>query len=281
MSLPYIAVDIGNSRIKVGRFEAVRLHPADPLPEPIDSLILNADAVLASKTLPPTLQRWLNVESSMPAGSPNPLSDAPWFLASVNRRLLRRLRTALRQTMTGPIHQLSHTDLPLILRVDMPNRVGIDRLLLAVAVNRIRHSSRPAILIDLGTAITVDLIAADGAFEGGAILPGIGMAAQALAEQTDALPQSRLVELCQPPPAIGKSTLAAIEAGLYWGAIGGIRELIARYSAQLEQVPELFLTGGAAPQVADLFAHAGQPVCYMPNLVLSGIAVVVSTNFTL
>ena len=205
---------------------------------------------------------------------------------------------------------MTHTDLPqLIVRVDAPERVGIDRLLAAVAVNRVRRPDRPAVVVDLGTAITVDLIAADGAFEGGAILPGIAMAARAMAEQTDALPQSRLAELRAAPPVVGKSTLAAIDSGLFWGAIGAVRELVTRYATTLDRdrsemaagvqpsgcrrqaqagtpttacgikdAPDLFLTGGAAPQVADLLSEDGLSVRHLPNLVLSGIASAAQTG---
>jgi type III pantothenate kinase len=99
------------------------------------------------------------------------------------------------------------------------------------------------------------------------------MSARALAEQTDALPQLGMNSLEAPPAALGKSTADAIEAGLYWGAVGAIRELVARLSAGFAGTPELFLTGGASPQVAELLG-ADQPARHVPHLVLSGIALV-------
>jgi type III pantothenate kinase len=157
--------------------------------------------------------------------------------------------------------------------VDEPARVGIDRLLAAVAVDRLRHRERAAIVVDLGTAITVDLVEPDGAFAGGAILPGIATSARALAEQTDALPQVHLEFLDHPPAALGKSTVPAIESGIYWGAIGAIRELVSQLSAPFQTRPDLFITGGASGQVADLLKSHGT-VRHVPNLVLSGIALV-------
>ena len=83
---------------------------------------------------------------------------------------------------------LAAGDLPLEVRLERPDMVGIDRLVDAVAVNRLRDAGRPAVIVDVGTAITVDLVSADGAFLGGAILPGIQMSARAMHEFTDLLP---------------------------------------------------------------------------------------------
>src|SRR5262249_36157461 len=122
-----------------------------------------------------------------------------------------------------------------------------------------------------GTAITVDLITADGVFRGGAIFPGIGTSARALDEFTDLLPRIPLEELTSPPPPLGTSTLDAIHSGLYWGAIGAIRELIARLEEPLgDRVQaEVFLTGGAAPSVA---GQISPTALYVEHLVLAGIS---------
>ena len=153
--------------------------------------------------------------------------------------------------------------------MEHPDQVGIDRLAGAAAVNRLRDPARPAIIIDAGSAITVDLITADGIFRGGAILPGIGMSARALNQFTDLLPRIPMDELAEPHPALGTSTIEAIRSGLYWGAVGAMRELVARLSEPLNAKPEIFLTGGAAPSVAAVFDPAAH---HVDHLVLSGIA---------
>jgi type III pantothenate kinase len=156
-----------------------------------------------------------------------------------------------------------------------PARVGIDRLLAALAADRLRRPDRAAIVVDLGTAITVDLLDADGAFRGGAILPGIAMSAAALAEHTDALPRVAMEQLERPPAAVGASTVPAIESGLYWGAVGAVRELIGQMSSDLDASPDVFLTGGASEHVAEILAaNAMFEVHHVPHLVLSGIALV-------
>jgi type III pantothenate kinase len=252
-----IAVDIGNTRIKLGLFAA--RAEANGLPTPSRTLVV------------PTLiwdeasaQNWLR---DVP-------SDTAWWIASVNRAALSRLTTWIQQNRAGTpkIRRLKWNDLPITAAVEFPDKVGIDRLAGAVAANRLRDPVRPAIVIGVGSAITVDLVGADGVFRGGAILPGIGMSARALDEFTDLLPRSPLEELTGPPPALGTSTLSAIHSGLYWGAVGAMRELVARLSQTLsdENVwPEVFLTGGAAASVAATLDPATR---FVEHLVLAGIA---------
>jgi type III pantothenate kinase len=155
------------------------------------------------------------------------------------------------------------------IRVDEPARVGIDRLLAAFAANRLRAPQKAAIVIDLGTAITVDLVEVDGGFAGGAILPGIGTAGSALADQTDALPHIQLPHSSAPPAPLGKSTVTAIEAGLYWGAVGAIEKLVAQLSQAMSTPPDLFITGGAACAIKK---SMDKEIQYIPHLVLAGIA---------
>jgi len=82
----------------------------------------------------------------------------------------------------------SYQQLPLVVQVDEPGQVGIDRLLNAVAANRRRPPGLAAVVIDAGSAVTVDLVDATGAFCGGAIFPGLRLMAQALHEHTALLP---------------------------------------------------------------------------------------------
>ena len=97
--------------------------------------------------------------------------------------IVRRQRSSSRGCDSRPcdvrITLLTAGDLPLKIDSERPDMVGIDRLLGAVAVNAMRPAHRPAVVIYFGTAITVDLVSPEGTFQGGAILPGIGMLARA------------------------------------------------------------------------------------------------------
>jgi type III pantothenate kinase len=152
-----------------------------------------------------------------------------------------------------------------------PEKVGIDRLLGALAVNQLRRPNAAAIAIDMGTATTVDLIGADGAFEGGAIVAGPTLALAALHAGTASLPQLDASVLAAPPAAVGKSTIEAMASGAYWGAIGAVREIASQLAQGSASEPQLFLTGGGAEGLAPFIRLNEQPARYLPHLVLSGI----------
>jgi type III pantothenate kinase len=250
---PVIAVDIGNARIKLGLFVG---HCTAGIPEPNRTLSLLGDSPQLDRIAP-----WLAGDATRPLA---------WWIASVNRPAATRLIEWLReQRPQDRIVMLAADDLPLVVRLERPDMVGIDRLIDAVAVNRLREANRPAVIVDVGTAITVDLVAAHGDFLGGAILPGIEMSAKALHEFTDLLPWIEMSELASPPPALGTDTEAAMRSGLFWGAVGAIRQLIVRLGDSCDERPQVFLTGGAAAQVAELLDPDAR---YVPNLTLSGIA---------
>lgn len=270
-----IAADVGNSRIKIGRFDFVDGCEGKPqselaivrptLPVPASTLQLGMLDAKDGDSLASRLREWLTQGCSGTGA-------IDWWIASVNRSHAAWLEKSI-ASVVGEFRRLTHRDIPLPIRVDAPDRVGLDRLAGAVAANELRERDRPAIVVDLGTAITVDLLSADGAFEGGAILPGIAMAARALESQTDALPRSPLADLVEPPAPVGKSTIAAIESGLLWGAVGAIRELIERMTAACEKPPHVFVTGGMSPAVVPLLQSGRASVVHAPDLVLAGIAI--------
>jgi type III pantothenate kinase len=248
-----IAVDVGNNRLKFGRFE-----PASGagLPEPVDALSLEDED--------PQLDRindWLA----------DRVSEALcWWVGSVNRPTTTRLVDWLQRQRPGDeVVLLAAGDLPITVGLERPDMVGIDRLLDAVAANHLRRSTHPAVVVDLGSAITVDLVSAEGAFLGGSILPGIAMSARGLHEFTDLLPLVEMSELADPPTPLGDSTTAAMRSGLYWGAVGAIRELIARLTVDQPEGADVFLTGGAGSAVAGLLGRATR---HIAHLTLAGIA---------
>ncbi|MCI0492198.1 MAG: type III pantothenate kinase [Planctomycetes bacterium] len=274
-----IAVDIGNSRIKLGRFDRggrgataspARRIGASQIPDPSETLDLPVHDHSGSFEVP-QLAAWCARYVA---------SRSLWLVASVHRGAANSFTSTVsdlaeRTASQWPLRQITYRDLPLPILVEEPQRVGIDRLLAALAADRLRQRDRAAIIVDSGSAITVDLVDAVGAFRGGAILPGIEMAARALEEQTDALPRVTMADSAQRPKPLGKSTVAAIESGLYWGAVGAIRELVHQLSADLEATPDLFFTGGASPHLAKSVA-TNEPwsVRHVPHLVLAGLALV-------
>jgi len=257
---PIISVDIGNARLKLGLF-APPLGPS--LPEPRSILRLDDTSLDMSP-----LVQWLRRMSDELQQDGQPLDKFSWWIGSVNRDVASRLVTWLRDHRPNDrVMMLAANDLPLAIELPHPDRVGIDRLLDAVAVNRVRAPRRPAVIVDVGTAITVDLVSSGGAFLGGSILPGIAMSARALHEFTDLLPLIEMSQLESRPPVLGTETVAAMRSGLFWGALGAIREITNRLAEG--QPPAIFLTGGAGPAVAQLLGHGAR---HVPHLTLAGIA---------
>ena len=159
----------------------------------------------------------------------------------------------------------SSTDLGIKIKYPNPSSIGADRLANVVAA-AIRHNA-PAIVVDFGTAITFDVIDKNGAYLGGIIAPGLTTSAEALHQRTALLP------CATPSPvrrAVGKNTLAAIQAGLLLGARGLVREVVARVTEEnfSDKRPTVIATGGDAALVArgtDLFDVVN------PTLTLEGL----------
>ncbi len=260
--IPLIAVNVGNSRIKLGLF---RQTAAADLPEPESTLHLTGRLPEFDQ-----LDAWL-ASPPLPSGEARGEAVGPlrWHLGSVNRPAASRLIDWLRDHRPDDeIMLLTSGDLPLVVKLPRPDMVGVDRLLDALAANRLRTPGRAAVVVDAGSAITVDLVDAEGAFLGGAILPGIAMSARALHEFTDLLPRIDMAELAEPPPALGTATIAAMRSGLFWGAVGAVRQLVEQFTGDRDA--EVFLTGGAGPVVAQLMGTAAR---YVPHLTLAGIAI--------
>lgn len=157
--------------------------------------------------------------------------------------------------------------IPIPVRVDQPAAVGDDRLVNAFAAGALY--GRPAIVVDLGTATTLDVVAVDGAFLGGAIAPGLGLGLDALAERTAQLPR---VPLEVPDKAIGTDTVSAVQSGAVLGYFGLVKELVRRIAAELGTKPTVIVTGGlsALPWARDIPGVAAID----PLLTLRGLALV-------
>jgi len=128
---------------------------------------------------------------------------------------------------------------------DYPTEVGADRILNALATHRLHGS--PAIVVDFGTATTFDAVSAEGDYLGGAIAPGLGIAAEALFSRTAKLPR---IELVAPPAAIGRNTIHCMQSGLVLGYVELIEGLVERIRAELGGHARVIGTGGLATVLA-------------------------------
>ncbi len=154
--------------------------------------------------------------------------------------------------------------LGLKLKVKTPTQVGADRILNALALRDLFDG--PSIAIDFGTATTFDCVNGKGAYIGGAILLGPNSAARALHEFTAKLP---LIKVRKPRTVIGKDTEHCLSAGLYYGYLGMIREVLARTKKEMGGKVKVAATGGLAP----LFLKDLPGVQYEPDLTLNGLRI--------
>ncbi len=192
----------------------------------------------------------------------------PLAVASVNPPALKELRAlAAEVAPESPLH-VAGSDFPIPIHVSMaePGRVGVDRLLAALAAYR--QTGGPCIIVDFGTAITVNAVQADGTFLGGAIYPGLAMMAGALADGTAQLPRIAVPDAA---PLVGRNTEEAIAAGLLHGTAGAVANLIIVASEVVGESARVFLTGGDAPRVANFLPPDCREVS--PDLVLDGLAI--------
>lgn len=182
------------------------------------------------------------------------------------------LRAALAQlTARQPVVVGPGTRTGMSLRIDNPREVGADRIVNALGA--VERFGAPVITVDFGTAITVDLIGDEGEYRGGAIAPGLAVAADALVRSTAAL---RRVDVTPPPHAVGRSTVEAIQSGLVYGFAGLVDGLIDRILAEHGdgQVP-IVATGGMAGVLIEVCSH---PIVLDPQLTLRGLRVVWERN---
>lgn len=131
--------------------------------------------------------------------------------------------------------------------IDNPPEAGADRICNAVAA-RARYGA-PAIVVDLGTATNFDVVSPEGDYIGGAIAPGIEVAADAIFRRGARLFN---VALRAPERAIGRNTVAALQSGIVFGYVGLIEGLIGRIQAELGGTARVIATGGLADRVASL-----------------------------
>ena len=246
-----VAVDVGNSAIHCGWFDG---SAATELPQPNAVLCMRNGNFDTAQ-----LDDWFAAHAR---------EATTWRIASVNQNAADELVVWLRgQTAKHRLRRISHHDCPLPINVQHPEKGGIDRLMAATAARHLA-AGQAAIVIDAGTAITVDLLT-DGAFQGGAILPGMRMSAAALDRYTDKLPLVDTTHL-DSPDVVGRDTHQAMQSGLFWGMVGAVKELTHRLGEGPHFPPHIFLTGGEGPALAP---HI-DGVEIVPNLVLRGIALV-------
>jgi len=252
-----LALDVGNTNVTVGLFRAgallaTRRAATDPR-STADELEVALDGLLRLDGFGLADLDAIALASVVPAVS-----------AAVESIAARRERPLV---VAGP------GTVPSAIRVDRPGDVGADRLVNALAAGRLYGT--PAVVVDFGTATTFDCVAADGAYVGGAIAPGLELGLEALTARTAKLPR---IELRAPDRAIARDTAGAMQSGTIFGyqalaagLLGRIRRELADADGVAPGDVHAILTGGlsAAPWVAALDGIEAID----PELTLKGLAI--------
>lgn len=196
-----------------------------------------------------------------------------WVLSSVHRQASTAWIQAISRSRPQDICRLmDYRDLQWELKVDAPQRVGTDRVVAAWSAWHLLQRRSPCVVIQAGTAITVDVVDSSGAFAGGAIMPGLRLTLNALAGGTDLLPH--LTTPASPselPRLPGKNTEDAMLAGGVAAVIGGIDLLLKRYRDLYGNELPILISGGNRAYLAPLLSYRVQVVDHLVLLGLSGL----------
>lgn len=260
---PLVVIDIGNCAVKFCRYDDTHDVRAVPLAS------VRADArQLDQAGTPDALLAELFGSESIPRA-------IHWCVASVWDEVEQQLRQwTLGHRPDDSYWRLSRHDIPLTVSVHRPDQVGIDRLLAACAADRLKSAQNSAIVVDVGTAVTVDLVSADGRFRGGTILPGPRLQLRALHENTDRLPAlgGPVASFASPEEElVGQTTEAAIRVGVRWGLVGSVSEIVRRIRSRIDEPAQLFVTGGDASLLDELAGVLDCQIDWVPDLVPRGI----------
>ena len=203
----------------------------------------------------------------------DPVAVTEVGIASVVPSIVHSLRGAMQKYFhTEPFLLQAKVRTGLNIKVRNPLEVGADRIANAIAAVA-QYPKQDLIIIDFGTATTLCVVNARAEYLGGAILPGIRLSMEALAEKTARLNR---VEILEPDAALGRSTVDSIQSGLYFGHLGAVRELIAQFTDECfaSRKPFIIGTGG----FSRLFESRKVFDVILPNLVLDGVRIALTMN---
>ena len=227
-----LALDVGNTNITIGAFRGVDLIGRWRL-----------------RTIrEQTVDEWGILLRNIFSLSGLALDDVHGIIISsvvpvINTMLAEMVRKYFRREA---LFVTAESDLGIQVLYDNPREVGADRVVNGVAAWSIYGG--PAIVVDLGTAITFDVISRSGEYMGGVICAGIGMAISGLFSKTALLP---MVEFKAPGKLIGTNTMGSIQSGLYYGSLGMIDGILERLIAELGPDTKLIATGGNAALIQE------------------------------
>jgi type III pantothenate kinase len=253
-----MAVDVGNTQTVLGLFEGVELR---------GQWRISTEAQRTSDELAVVFAGLLDL-NGLELGQVSAM-----IVSSVVPGLTRSYRHLAEDVLGVPFYLVNaEMETGLKNRYDDPAAVGADRIVNAVATGE--HYGFPAIIVDIGTATTVEAVDGEGCYLGGAIFTGLYVALEALVARTAKLPGVDLEE--EPPSAIATNTPDSIRSGFVYGYAGAIDALVRRLREELgEENIRVVATGGPAGVIV---RHCREIEEFDPNLILKGLRVLYGMN---
>jgi type III pantothenate kinase len=230
-----LAIDVGNTNIVLGVFNGTTLVQSWRLQtlreRTSDELGLLVDGLFSHSRIERSQIKGIVIASVVP-----PLTGST--MSMVGRYF------GLTPLLVDPA---TNTGMPIL--YENASEVGADRVVNAIAAYERfgRDSGRPLIVCDFGTATTLDAVTGKGEYLGGAICPGVTISADALFQRAARLPR---IDVRKPATVIGRTTVGAMEAGLFYGYVGMVEGLVRRMTSELGGRVICVATGGLAPMIA-------------------------------
>ena len=230
-----LAIDVGNTNIVLGVFEKAKLVQSWRLQtlreRTSDELGLLVEGLFAHSGIERSRVTGIVLSSVVPplTGTMQAMVDRYFGLTALN------------------VEPAKNAGMPI--RYENPAEVGADRIVNAIAALELygKTSGRPIIVCDFGTATTLDAVSAKGEYLGGAICPGVTISADALFQRAARLPR---IDVRKPERVIGRTTVGAMESGLFFGYVGMVEGLVRRMNAELGGNALCVATGGLAAVIA-------------------------------
>jgi type III pantothenate kinase len=251
-----LAIDIGNTTVALGVFSGQKLiqdwKVRSEREKTSDEYGIMLLELLRTSRLEPSAIKGVIISSVVPPLTP--------VFQELSQGLFK-----LKALVVGPGLR---TGMPIL--YEAPLEVGADRV--TASLGAFEKYGGPCIVVDFGTATTFDAVTEKGEYLGGAIAPGVQISAEALYLKTAKLPR---IEIVKPKKAIGRTTVASMQSGLYFGYIGLVNNIIAEIKKELGEKTKIIATGGFAAQLAPELKAVDH---HEPHLVLEGLRIIYERN---
>lgn len=246
-----VAIDIGNTNITVGLFVEDR-----------EKFIKSVGGDDSDKLGSLLVEMWEQIPFVRNAKVDK--RDGTIVVSSVKPEWTESVREICKSKLDEKIKVIGvDVDLPIEMGVENPSQVGTDRIVAAAAAFAVVEDA--VVVADFGTAVTIDLVDEEGVFTGGVIAPGFNISAKALSEQTAKLPE---VNVHTPKDAVGGTTEEAVNAGLFYSAVGLLKMVVEKYAEEIGRWPHTIVTGGDFRIIKDECDFVDS---WISNLVIRGV----------